>query len=104
MIRNLAYIGAFTLFVVFVWIVVVLYDSLTSNTISGNIKKQINPLGKNFNEEALNNLEKRKQVPADLSEPQEISSVTPVINQPAQIDLILPGASPSGQNEQAQNL
>lgn len=98
MFKNLTYIGAFTLFVVIIWVAVVLYSSLTSTTIPGDVEKQINPLGKSFNSKALNNLKQRKKVPVDLSKLPPVPSVSPTINQPAQINL---SPTPSGVSQQA---
>lgn len=86
--KNFTYIGVFTLFLVIVWIAVVIHSSLTSTTISGNLEEQIKPLGEQFNAEALNSLRNKKELSVDLSKLPTGPSITPIINQPAQINLL----------------
>lgn len=68
MIKNITYLGAFTLFVTIIWLAVSVYSSFNSTTISGDIKKQINPLEKSFNTDTLHGLRKRQKVSVNLSE------------------------------------
>lgn len=86
--KNLTYIGVFTLFLVIVWIAVAIHSSLTSSTISGNLEEQIKPLEEHFNTEAINVLRQKNELSVDLSKLPQAPKVTPIINQPAQINLL----------------
>lgn len=67
MIKNLAYLSAFTTFVVLVWISISIYNNINSSTVTKSESTQIAPLAPTFNTTVLSSLKNRIQVPVDLS-------------------------------------
>lgn len=68
MLKNLAYLAAFTTFVVLVWIMLSIYSSITSSTLSKAETIQVVPLSPTFNTKVIDSLQTRINVPVNLSE------------------------------------
>lgn len=81
MLKNLAYLAAFTTFVVLVWISLSIYNSITSTTVTKTERVQIIPLPPTFNVSVVNSLKERIQVPINLSE-QIASSISAQVPPP----------------------
>lgn len=102
MIKNLAYLSAFTTFIVLVWISVSIYNTIHSSTVSQNESVQIVPIEPSFNTAVISSLTNRIQVPVDLSEQIASSSsiqtpqtVVPGISaQPSPVPQLTPSTSP----------
>jgi hypothetical protein len=92
MIKNLTYLGAFTLFVVIVWVALTVYTNFIVTTIPKNIDEQIKPLDDSFNVKVLENLKKRNNIQANLSELLPEPSIT---SQVSQVTVISAPVTPS---------
>lgn len=81
-----------TFIMVILWIAFSVYHSHVSSTITEPLNKQINPIGENFDLEALNSLKKRVrfepiyEIPENLlSEPGDETLQTEVSSPPAEL-------------------
>lgn len=68
MLKNLAYLAAFTTFVVLVWIGLSIYNSVTSSTLTQAEAVQVVPLTPTFNTKVIDSLKTRIQIPVNLSD------------------------------------
>lgn len=68
MLKNLVYLAIFTTFTIAVWIGLTIYHNFSTTTISEVAQIQIVPIDSTFNQPVVQNLKKRTQVQADLSQ------------------------------------
>jgi hypothetical protein len=66
--KNIIYLGAFSLFVVIVWIFMGLYHSRNTPTISSSTEKKAAPIDPSFDTDIINEIKQRKQIQANLGE------------------------------------
>jgi hypothetical protein len=84
MLKNLAYLAAFTTFVVLVWIALTIYNIFNASTINSNVTEQIIPISPNFNTQTIDGLRSRIQIRVDLGQDIATQSAqpTPTISLP----------------------
>lgn len=82
MLKNLAYLAAFTTFVVLVWISLTIYNIFNASTINSNVTEQIIPISPNFNNQTIEDLRSRLQIPVDLGQNIATQSASPTPTPP----------------------
>lgn len=93
MLKNLAYLAAFTTFVVLVWISLTIYSIFNGSSINSNVTEQIIPISPNFNNQTIDSLKSRLQIQVDLGQDIATQSAqptpTPLLPTPTQSQSII---------------
>lgn len=74
MLKNILYISLFATFVIAVWIGLTIYNNFSKTTLSATTQTQIIPIDPSFSPKTIEEIKKRKQINADLSETITVSA------------------------------
>lgn len=94
MLKNLVYLGTFTLIIIFSWVAFGIYNSVITSTITPDAQILISPIPASFDLDVIKNITDREVILADLSSNKVVSSQsakpTPQIVRPTTQPVVIP--------------